>query len=123
MVYVLLSEYCIKLIDMKTIFALNNRLKVKEVTYETGDSFVIANCEILVDGQVSETKIKMTHTDLNRIISKLIANGYEFNVEKMNHLKFNDGTEIVDYKFENVFGESVVLDNFQFQQNVKQIRA
>ena len=121
--YVLLSDYCIKLIDMKTIFAINNRLKVKEVTYETGDNFVIANCEILVDGKVAETKIKMSHTDLNRIISKLIANGYEFNVEKMNHLKFNDGTEIVDYKFENVFGESVVLDNFQFQQNVKQIRA
>ncbi|MEX1002354.1 MAG: hypothetical protein WDZ35_09600 [Crocinitomicaceae bacterium] len=108
---------------MDTIFSIYNKLIIKEVTYEMGDNFVTASCELEGGDKPKVTKIRMTHTDLNRIIAKIAALGYEFRIENVNHFKFNDGTQIVDYKFENVFGESIVLENFHFQQNIKQIRA
>ena len=49
--------------------------------------------------------------------------GFAFKVENVNHLCFGDGTEIIDYKFENVFGEATAIHNFQFNQSIKQIRA
>ncbi|MEO9533498.1 MAG: hypothetical protein ABJG68_00755 [Crocinitomicaceae bacterium] len=108
---------------MKTIFSIYNQIKVNEVSYEMGDDFVTANCEISFDEQVVNTKIVMSHSDLNRIISKIVSMGYEFKCENVSRLDFGDGTEIVDYKFENVFGENVVLEDFQFSKAIRQIRA
>ena len=108
---------------MDTIFSLQNKLKIKEVTYEMGDMYVLATCEVTVAEKSTETKIKMTHTDLNRILAKIAALGYQFKVENVNRFAFQDGTEIVDYRFENVFGESVCLENFEFNHQYKQIRA
>ena len=108
---------------MKTVFSIYNSLKVNEVSYETGDNFVTAHCEIQIDGKLIPTKIQMSHSDLNRIISKIISLGHEFKIENVNHLDFGDGTEIIDYKFENVFGENILLENFQFSQAIRQIRA
>ena len=108
---------------MKTIFSIFNQIKVKEVTYEVGDSKVVATCEISMGEQVTESKIIMSHTDLNRIIARIAAMGYEFKVDNVNHFDFGDGTEVVDYKFENVFGQDITLTDFQFNRSIKQIRA
>lgn len=105
------------------MFSIYKQLKVKEVSYEKGDHLITATCDITIGNSVTETKIQMTHTDLNRIISKIAALGYEFKIEHVNCLDFGNGTEIVDYKFENVFGELVTLENFSFNQSIKQIRA
>jgi hypothetical protein len=108
---------------MNTIFSIYKQLKVKEVSYEKGDSYITATCEMIVNGLSTERTLIMTHTDLNRIIAKIAAMGYEFKIENVNCLDFGNGTEIVDYKFENVFGELVTLEDFSFQQEIKQIRA
>jgi hypothetical protein len=108
---------------METIFSIYKQLKVREVTYEKGDNFVTATCEIQIGEDIQETKILMSHTDLNRIISKITALGYEFKIENVNHFDFGNGTEIIDYRFENVFGEHVTLEDFNFNQRIKQIRA
>ena len=108
---------------MKTIFSIYNQIKVNEVSYEMGDDFVTATCDIKFNNQVVQTKIIMSHSDLNRIISKIVSLGYEFKCENVSRLDFGDGTEIIDYKFENVFGENVVLEDFQFTKAIKQIRA
>jgi hypothetical protein len=108
---------------MENIISIYEKLIIKEVTYETGDRIVKAKCDIVVQGEVIETEMLISHTDLNRIIAKITASGCDFEVTKMNQLEFADGTSIVDYSFENVFGESIVLENFQFSQAVKQIRA
>lgn len=108
---------------MRTIFSIFNRIKVKEVTYELGDSYVTAICDVTAGGQTSETKILMSHTDLNRIIAKISSMGYEFKVEKVNHFDFGDGTELVDYSFENVFGQEITLTDFQFNKSIQKIRA
>jgi hypothetical protein len=65
----------------------------------------------------------ISQTDLNRIIAKIAASGFDFEIKQVNALEFGDGTAIIDYTFENVFGEAIVLENFQFSQAVKQIRA
>ncbi|MFT4602516.1 MAG: hypothetical protein ACI857_002702 [Arenicella sp.] len=108
---------------MKTIFSIYNKIKVKEVSYETGDNFVTAHCEVLMNDEVIDTKLIITHSDLNRIIAKIVSLGFEFKVDNISRLDFEDGTEIIDYKFENVFGENIVLENFQFNQEIKRIRA
>ena len=108
---------------MNTIFSIFKQIKVKEVSYEVGDSKVVATCDVTVGNQTSETKIIMSHTDLNRIISRIAAMGFEFKIENVNHFDFGDGTEVVDYRFENVFGQEIALTNFQFNRAIKQIRA
>ena len=108
---------------MGTILSLQEKFIIKEVTYETGDYFVKATCDILSKGKKIETEILISHTDLNRIIAKIMSNGFEFEVKHVNTLSFEDGTSIVDYLFENVFGEQIIHENFEFEQGVKQIRA
>ena len=108
---------------MNTIFSIYDKIKVKEVSYETGDNFVTAHCEIIMKDEVVETQLIISHSDLNRIIAKIVALGYEFNIDKVSRLDFQDGTEIIDYKFENVFGQNIVLEDFQFNQAIKRIRA
>jgi len=108
---------------MNTTFSIYKQLKVKEVTYEKGDRNIMAICDITFGDTTIETKIQMTHTDLNRIIAKISALGYQFKIENVNCMDFGNGTEIVDYKFENVFGELVTLEEFSFNQQIKQIRA
>jgi hypothetical protein len=108
---------------MDSIVSIYNRLTIKEVTYEVGDDFVTATCELNFGGEKLHTQILMSHSDLNRIIAKISSLGYEFKVENINRLCFEDGTEIIDYKFENIFGEAISLENFQFNNSIKQIRA
>lgn len=108
---------------MGTILTLQEKFIIKEVTYEAGDYFVKAKCDIISKGKKIETEIVISHTDLNRIIAKIMSNGFEFEVRHVNTLAFEDGTLIIDYSFENVFGEQIILENFEFAQGVKQIRA
>ncbi len=108
---------------MDQIISLYEKLVIKEVTYESGDPIVRATCDLIVKGKTIETEMLISHTDLNRIIAKIVANGFEFEVKQVNRLLFNDGTSIIDYSFKNVFGEKIVLENFEFAQAVKQIRA
>lgn len=108
---------------MDNIISIYEKLIIKEVTYETGDNIVSAKCDLITHGERIETEMLISHTDLNRIISKIMAAGYDFEVKQVNTLEFEDGTAIIDYTFENVFGEAIVLENFQFSQSVQQIRA
>lgn len=108
---------------MENIISIYEKLIIKEVTYEAGDRTVKAKCDVIVKGRVIPTEMIISHSDLNRIIAKITARGYQFEVNQVNALEFEDGTEIIDYAFENVFGEAIVLEDFQFSQTVQEIRA
>jgi hypothetical protein len=108
---------------MKNIISIYEKLIIKEVTYESGDHTVHAKCILQTLNGPIETALVISQTDLNRIIAKIMASGFEFEVKQVNSFVFDDGTEVIDYSFENVFGEEIVLENFQFQQTVRQIRA
>lgn len=108
---------------MENIVSIYEKLIIKEVTYETGDQIVNAKCDLIVNGETVQTEMLISHTDLNRIIAKIVASGYEFQVTQVNELEFEDGTAVIDYSFKNVFGEAIVLENFEFNHAVMQIRA
>lgn len=108
---------------MKTIFSIYKQIQVKEVSYESGDQTVTAKCLIQNGQDTMETEMQFSHSDLNRMISKIMAMGYDFKIEQVNHLDFGDGTEVIDYAFENVFGEAVTLEEFEFNHEVRKIRA
>ncbi|MCH2233186.1 MAG: hypothetical protein MK078_02950 [Crocinitomicaceae bacterium] len=109
---------------MENTVSIYKKFEITEITYEVGDNTVKANCELHYDnGNSVQTSILISHSDLNRIIARIATMGFEFNVEQVNNFLLEDGTQIIDYKLENVFGESVVVEDFQFQDVVKQIRA
>lgn len=108
---------------MGTILSIQEKLIIREVTYEAGDSYVKATCDIISKGKAIQSELIISHTDLNRIIAKIMAAGFEFEVKHINTLSFGDGTSIIDYSFENVFGEQVIVEDFEFAQAVRQIRA
>lgn len=109
---------------MENTVSIYKKFEINEVTYEIGDSKVKAVCDLWYEnGSKVQTSILISHTDLNRIIAKIATMGFDFQVDMVNNFVFEDGTEIVDYKLQNVFGESVVVENFEFNDCVKQIRA
>lgn len=108
---------------MENIISIYDQLIVKEVSYEAGDSVVKAFCDIIVKGKRIPSEMMISQSDLNRIIAKITAKGYEFKVSLINNIALEDGTEIIDYSFENVFGEAIALDDFYFSNSVQEIRA
>jgi len=108
---------------MANIISLHEKLIVKEIIYEAGDQQVLANCDVIMSGHTISTQFIISHTDLNRIISRIIAMGYELEVNQMDSFFMEDGTELISYSFDNLFGEEMVLENFQFVDQVKEIRA
>lgn len=109
---------------MATIISLNEKIQINSITYEAGDQIVKADCVVYGgNGETHETTLMISHTDLNRIIARVYAMGYEFETSDSSHIVLNDGTQIYDYSFENLFGESIVLEEFQFMNEVREIRA
>ena len=108
---------------MNNIISIYKKLIINEVTYELGDDTVKAKCELLLADRSIETTFIISHTDLNRIMAKIASLGYEFQAEQVSSIQFDDGTEFIEYKFDNVFGEQIVLENFEFSQVYKELRA
>lgn len=108
---------------MNKIFSIYEQIIIKEVVYELGDNYVTAQCDVTINRKNFSTTMMISHTDLNRIISKISAMGYEFKTENVCKMKIDEYTEILEYRFENVFGENIVLENFEFTNTVKEIRA
>ena len=108
---------------MATIISIYDKLRINKITYEMGDSLVLAECQIrLSDGATVDTTIKMSHTDLNRILSKLSASGVEVRMEQRQYT-MTDGTSVIQYAFENVYGQPAVVEDFEFRNEVTEIRA
>lgn len=109
--------------NMNAIAAMYHQLKMSEASYEAGSDFVTARCEFTHRHRPVATTIQLSHSDLNRIVAKIVAKGYSFNVEGIRRFHLEDGTEVVDYPFEQIFGELISLDDFYFQQPVRKVCA
>ncbi|MBN4072785.1 hypothetical protein JYT74_01965 [Crocinitomix catalasitica] len=108
---------------MSKIISLYEKLIVKEIIYEVGDLGVLASCEVVIQDKKINTQFIISHTDLNRIISRIVATGHGLEVRNHDSFYMEDGTELISYSFDNLFGEQMVLENFQFVDQVKEIRA
>jgi hypothetical protein len=108
---------------MENVIALYDKLVLHKITCESNHAAVTAQCELIRQGRSMRTSFLITYTDLNRIIAKITAQGYEFDMAKQSLVRFDDGTEIIDYQFDQVFGGPVTLEGFEFANTVTEIRA
>ena len=108
---------------MENVISMYDKLILHKISYETSSAAVTAICELVNSSQRIQASFLISHTDLNRILSKIISQGYEFDSEQLNSIKFEDGTEIIDYQFDQLFGEPIILEEFEFSHVVTEIRA
>ncbi len=124
LVYVLLSYHCIviKTNSMKKLLSIYKNIIIKEISYEKGDDLVQMKCILIFKAHSVDTTLLISQSDFNRILSKITLNGFEIKSDSIINFTLGDGTEIVEYNFENT-EESVSLQNFNFNHQVKQISA
>ena len=124
LVYVLLSYHCteIKTKNMKKLLSIYKNIIIREISYEKGDELVRLKCILIFKSHSVDTTLLISQSDFNRILSKITLNGFEIKSDSIINFTLGDGTEIVEYNFENS-EESVTLQNFNFNYLVKQISA
>ena len=108
---------------MENVISLYEQLVIHNITYETTNNFVTANCEIIFQNKRVKSSFLISHTDLNRILSKILSSGYEFDTDQLETILLEDGTEIIDYQFDKAFGGPVTITGFEFSHVVTEIRA
>ncbi len=109
---------------MSKIISLYQRLTINRISFETGDRTVKAQCLVqLPNAEPSPVLLVISHTDMNRIFARLSAAGLEYGESGTEIPLPDEDTSVFDYSFQNVFGQEIVLENFQFMNQVKEIRA
>jgi len=104
---------------MKKLLSIYKNIIVKQVSYEKGDENVRLKCILVFDTKEVLTTLIISQSDFNRLLSKIIINGYEVDSNSIETFNLGDGTEIVEYNFKN----NVSLHQFHFNHHVKQISA
>jgi hypothetical protein len=107
---------------MEKLISMYDQLVIHKITYETSQAVVTAECELIRRDQRIYTSFLISHTDLNRIIAKLVAKGYNLD-SSFQSIQFEDGTEIIDCQFDQLPEGPVVLEEFEFADYVTEIRA
>jgi hypothetical protein len=107
---------------MKKLLSIYKNIIIKEISYEKGDDLVQLKCILIFKSHSVGTTLLISQSDFNRILSKITLNGFEIKSDLIINFTLSDGTEIVEYNFENS-DESVSLQNFNFNYQVKQISA
>ena len=107
---------------MKKLLSIYQNIVIKEISYEKGDKTVYLKCNLVFNSKTISTTLLITQSDFNRMLSKIILNGYSIDSDSITSFWLGDGTEIVEYSFQNS-PEDVVLTNFNFNNHVKQICA
>lgn len=107
---------------MKKLLSIYQNIVIKEISYEKGDKTVYLKCTLIFSNKTVETTLLITQSDFNRMLSKLILNGYQVDSESITNFYLGDGTEMIEYNFQNT-DESVILSGFNFNNQVKQICA
>jgi len=107
---------------MKKLLSIYKNIIIKEISYEKGDNSVELKCLLIFKSKTIDTTLIITQSDLNRILSKISNNGFEINSSEITCFMLEDGTELVEYNFGNS-NQDVLLQNFNFNNQVKQISA
>ena len=107
---------------MKKLLSIYKNIIIKEVSYEKGDSHVYLKCVLVFKSHEQASTLIISQTDFNRLLSKLTVNGFEIDSDLITNFILGDGTEIVEYNFENN-ENTVSIQHFNFNNDVKQISA
>ncbi|MGV6860788.1 MAG: hypothetical protein ACWA41_03400 [Putridiphycobacter sp.] len=104
---------------MKKLLSIYKNIIVKHVSYEKGDQTVELTCVLVFKDHERETKLIISQSDFNRLLSKMILDGFDLEAAHINEINFGDGTEIVEYNFTT----AKPVNKFNFNNHVKQISA
>ena len=107
---------------MKKLLSIYKNIIIKEISYEKGDNLVQLKCELVFKSYSMNTTLIISQGDFNRMLSKITIKGFELDSDLITSFTLGDGTEIVEYNFENS-DEVVSLQNFNFNNHVQQISA
>lgn len=107
---------------MKKLLSIYQNIVIKEISYEKGDKTVYLKCTLIFRNKTIDTTLLITQSDFNRMLSKIILNGYKVKSDSITNVYLGDGAEMVEYNFEQT-NESVMLSGFHFNNQVKQICA
>ena len=107
---------------MKKLLSIYQNIVIKEISYEKGDKTVYLKCTLIFNNKTVDTTLLITQSDFNRMLSKVILNGYQIDSNSITNFYLGDGTEMVEYNFQNA-EESVMLSGFNFNNQVTQICA
>lgn len=107
---------------MKKLLSIYQNIIIKEISYEKGDNTVYLKCTLVFNTKRVDTTLLITQSDFNRMLSKVIINGYKVESDSITNFYLGDGTEMVEYNFQNT-EESVMLSGFNFNNQVTQISA
>lgn len=106
---------------MEKLVSIYDQIIISKISYEKGDSEAIINCKLFFKRKTIETKLVISQTDLNRIISKIDRFGNGINYENIYSFLMEDGTEIVEYNFSP--SNTNYIENFKFNNSFTQISA
>jgi len=107
---------------MKKLLSIYQNIVIKEISYEKGDKTVYLKCTLIFNNKTVDTTLLITQSDFNRMLSKVILNGYQVDSDSITNFHLGDGTEMIEYNFQNT-DESVMLSGFNFNNQVTQICA
>jgi hypothetical protein len=107
---------------MKKLLSIYRNIIIKDISYEKGDDLVQLKCVLVFKSNTLNTTLLISQSDFNRMLSKIIMKGYEMDTDLITSFTLGDGTEIIEYNFENTDNE-VSLQNFNFNNHVQQISA
>ncbi len=106
---------------MEKIVQIYQAIKVKSIVYETSDTDAKINCDLVYGSKTVSTKLIISQTDLNRLIAKMDNSGSDWLEDNMQMLYLEDGTQLIEYNFEN--SNNQVIHNFHFNNTYAQIGA
>ncbi len=105
---------------MEKLITIYDKINVNSISYEKGDTEAQINCELQFKKKCIHTKLIISQSDLNRILSKITANGFELKSEEITSLFMEDGTEIIEYNFDSAHH---AIYDFHFNNSYIQIGA
>jgi len=106
---------------MKKIKPIYDEIILKSIVYENGDAEAELNCQIKYRKKAIDTKLIVSQTDVNRLLSKMACQGFDLNDKKIEFMDLDDGTQVIEYSFNENNLHSIY--NFQFNNTYTQIGA
>ncbi|MFD1551630.1 hypothetical protein DNU06_03000 [Putridiphycobacter roseus] len=106
---------------MSNIVKIYEEISIQSIVYENGDYEAEINCTLKYKNKNIRTKLMISQTDLNRLLAKLNCQGYEFGEDFIESHYLEDGTELIEFNFENK--QQHAIHNFQFMNTYTQIGA
>lgn len=108
---------------MKKSIYVYKKIVLKSFSYEKGDDIVQIKCEVEKNNEVLSTQLVILHSDFNRMLSKIISNGYDFDFSNVSSVSMEDGVELFQYQFNENFRDVLSIDEFDFSKPYYRISA